>query len=623
MNWFGAAYYPEHWPRERWKEDARMMAYLGINVVRIGEFSWSVVEKSPGDIDFSLLDEAIEVIYSEGIRVIMGTPTCTPPPWLVKRYPEILQVDRDGLTINAGSRRHYCFNSQVYREETIRIVKAYVEHYGRDPRVIAWQADNEYGCHNSTVCYCENCAIAFREWLKKRYGTLDRLNQRWGTVFWSQVYRDWDEIDPPRRSLSSPNPSLMLDYRRFSSDSVLEYHILQRDIIKKGSRAPLTHNFMVNFTEIDYKKMAEKVDFVSWDNYVMTDYDPDLQALNHDLMRSLKKSSFLVMEQQPGRVNWRVVNEAYPPEQMAFWIKQSMAHGAFGSLIFRFRQLPFGAEQFHSGLLNYDGSTTERAKAFAETVKELRNWKIDRLKKEAAIYIDYENFWIGETDNLNGNFNLLQDGILPLYKTIRSFGYNVDFLFPGDSPSGYSFVCIPSAFKLDPEFLEALQEFEGKIFITAMTSQKDENNNVRLQDNDSFKRLTGIRIIDAAGIKNPVRISFGKDEYIGGFVIEALELTDGCEEMAVYLEGPFKGKPAIVKKGRCYYLSTVGDIELFKELFELAGIKRMANGSARVLRTESNMVLLNPFPYNIRILIDGVVHNLREYEVKVVLPQRI
>jgi beta-galactosidase len=618
LNWFGAAYYPEHWPQERWKEDARTMAYLGMNVVRIGEFSWSTVEKTPGDIDFSLLDEAIEVIYSEGIRVIMGTPTCTPPSWLIKRSPDILQVDRDGLTISAGSRRHYCFNSPVYREETIRIVKSYVEHYGRDPRVIAWQADNEYGCHNSTVCYCDNCARAFREWLKKRYGTLERLNQSWGTVFWSQVYLDWEEIAPPRRSLSSPNPALMLDYRRFSSDSALEYHILQRDVVKKGSRAPLTHNFMVNFTEIDYRKIAEKIDFVSWDNYIMSDYDPDLQALNHDLMRSLKKAPFLVMEQQPGRVNWRVVNDTYPAEQMTFWIKQSMAHGAFGSLIFRFRQLPFGAEQFHGGLLNYDGSITERARAFAETVKELRNWKVEGLKKEAAIYVDYENFWIGETDNLNGSFNLLQDGILPLYKTIRSFGYNVDFLFPGDSLSGYSFVCVPSAFKIDADFLESLLAFEGKIFITAMTSQKDENNNIRLQGKDSFERLTGIRVFDAAGIKKPIRISCGKDECTGGFVVEAIEMADGCEEIATYLEGPFKGRPAIVKKDSCYYISTVADIETFKWLFQSAGIQRVADGSARVLRTQSNMVLLNPYPYNIRIRIDGVVYDLREYEVKVI-----
>ncbi|RAM59389.1 beta-galactosidase, partial [Mesotoga sp. SC_4PWA21] len=300
MKWFGAAYYPEHWPRERWKEDVKVMREMGMNVVRIGEFSWSIVERERGKIDFSVLDEVIDLLDSEGIKVIMGTPTCTPPPWLIKEFPEILQRDVNGLLIASGSRRHYCFNSTIYRKETARIVEAFADHFGRDPRIVAWQIDNEYGCHNSTVCYCENCATSFRHWLKRKYGSIENLNRAWGTVFWSQTFNKWEEIDPPRRTLTSPNPSLVLDYRRFSSDSAINYHNLQREIIEPKSEAPITHNLMVNFTEIDYKKLSDSIDFVSWDNYIAEDYDPDLQALNHDLMRSLKKKPFLVMEQQPG-----------------------------------------------------------------------------------------------------------------------------------------------------------------------------------------------------------------------------------------------------------------------------------------------------------------------------------
>ncbi len=204
------------------------------------------------------------------------------------------------------------------------------------------------------------------------------------------------------------------------------------------------------------------------------------------------------MEQQPGRVNWRPVNNTYPSGQLAFWIKQSVAHGAFGSLVFRYRQLPFGAEQFHSGLLNYDGTMTERARVFAETIEELRNWKIEDPEKEAAIYIDYENFWIGETDNLNGKFRLLFDSILPIYKAFRSFGYNIDFLFPGESPQGLlRRRPSPSSERIRRELLKLRRED----IITAMDGPKDKNNNIGAEGRRF--QPTGIRVVDFGGFEPP------------------------------------------------------------------------------------------------------------------------
>ena len=435
-------------------------------------------------------------------------------------------------------------------------------------------------------------------------------------VFWSNICSDWEEINPPKPGPVSYNPSMVLDYRRFSSDSVIEYHDIHKEIIKKNSKAPLTHNLMVNFTDIDYRKLAKRIDFVSWDNYVAGEYDPDLQALNHDLMRSLKKAPFLVMEQQPGRVNWRPVNNTYPSGQLAFWIKQSVAHGAFGSLVFRYRQLPFGAEQFHSGLLNYDGTMTERARVFAETIEELRNWKIEDPEKEAAIYIDYENFWIGETDNLNGKFRLLFDSILPIYKAFRSFGYNIDFLFPGESPQGYSFVAVPSAFKIEEDFVRELLNFEGKIFITAMTAQKDKNNNIRMQKADDFQLLTGIRVVDFGGFEGPLKVSSGKSVCDCGFVAEEIETLDDCQPVARFIDGPFRGKPAVTVKGNCCYVSTIPDVELIKKLFLEASIERKAEGSARLLSMKSYRVILNPYPHSIRLKIGGETHSLQEYEVR-------
>ncbi len=616
MNWFGAAYYPEHWPRERWKEDVKMMREMGLNVIRIGEFSWSVVERRRDEIDFSTLDEVIDLLDSEGIKVIMGTPTCAPPPWLTKKYPEILQKDVNGLVIASGSRRHYCFNSKIYREETARIVEAFADHFGKDPRIVAWQIDNEYGCHNSTVCFCEDCAASFRYWLKRKYGSIENLNRAWGTVFWSQVFNEWEEIDPPRRTLTSPNPSLVLDYRRFSSDSVIDYHNLQREIIETKSEAPITHNLMVNFTEIDYKKLSDSIDFVSWDNYIVADYDPDLQALNHDLMRCLKKRPFLVMEQQPGRVNWRSINSSHNADQLAFWVKQSFAHGAFGSLIFRFRQLPFGAEQFHTGLLDYDGEPTERAKVFSRVIQELSNWDAVVPQREAAIYYDYENFWINETDNLNNRFDLLLDAILPVYRAIRNLGYNVDFVFPGDSLEGYSFAFVPSSLKLERCFVEELKRFRGKVFFTALTDQKDGHNFIKKSEDSFLEELIGIRVGDAGGIEETVKISFADRAFACSFVAERILPSDDCEILGVYLDGPYPGHPALVRSVNKYYLSSVPQTEFLESLLVEAGIRRRLDGLGRITKTGSHTILLNSSSHKTRLEVDGKAYSLQEYEVR-------
>ncbi len=616
MKWFGAAYYPEHWPRERWKEDVKVMREMGMNVVRIGEFSWSIIERERGKIDFSVLDEVIDLLDSEGIKVIMGTPTCTPPPWLIKEFPEILQRDVNGLLIASGSRRHYCFNSTIYRKETARIVEAFADHFGRDSRIVAWQIDNEYGCHNSTVCYCENCATSFRHWLKRKYGSIENLNRAWGTVFWSQTFNKWDEIDPPRRTLTSPNPSLVLDYRRFSSDSAIDYHNLQREIIEPKSEAPITHNLMVNFTEIDYKKLSDSIDFVSWDNYIAEDYDPDLQALNHDLMRSLKKKPFLVMEQQPGRVNWRSVNTWHSADQLSFWVKQSFAHGAFGSLIFRFRQLPFGSEQFHTGLIDYDGDPTERAKAFSEVIAGLADWSVVVPQREAAVYIDYENFWINETDNLNNRFDLLLDAILPVYKAIRSLGYNVDFVFPGDSLDGYSFAFVPSSFKLESSFVDQLKVFKGRVFFTAMSDQKDCHNFIKKSKDSFLNELIGIRVIDAGGIEETVSISFAGQIFSCSFVAERILPENDCEILGVYLDGPYKGSSALIKRENKYYLSSIPDTGFLERLLVEAGVEKRVEQSGRIIKDGSQTILLNPFSHVTMIKLNGKEHTLREYEVR-------
>ena len=269
----GVCYYPEHWPKSFWKEDAKRMAEAGLSWVRIGEFAWSKMEPSPGDLQFEWLDEVIEILGTYGLSVVLGTPTATPPKWVLEKHPDMLAIDKEGRPRKFGSRRHYCFSHQGYREECIRIVTLLAERYGANPYVGAWQTDNEYSCHDTTHSYSDSARTEFKSWLRLQYagsgndGDINALNEAWGNVFWSMEYDSFDQIDLPNLTVTQPNPSHVLDFRRFSSDQVISFNRLQTDIIKSYSDAPIAHNFMGKTTEFDHFKVGEDLDIASWDSY--------------------------------------------------------------------------------------------------------------------------------------------------------------------------------------------------------------------------------------------------------------------------------------------------------------------------------------------------------------------
>ncbi|MEO0057730.1 MAG: hypothetical protein RIT17_1203, partial [Pseudomonadota bacterium] len=240
----GCCYYPEHWPEAIWAEDARRMREMGLSLVRIGEFAWSRIEPEPGHYDWGWLDRAIDTLHAAGLKVILGTPTATPPKWLVDRMPDMGAIDEQGRLRGFGSRRHYCFSHEGYREECRRIVSALATRYGQHPAIAMWQTDNEYGCHDTVLSFSAAAAAAFRGWCAARYGTVQALNTAWGNVFWSMEYRSFAEIDPPHLTVTEANPAHWLDYRRFASDQVASFNREQVDILRALSPGvDITHNF--------------------------------------------------------------------------------------------------------------------------------------------------------------------------------------------------------------------------------------------------------------------------------------------------------------------------------------------------------------------------------------------
>ena len=361
---FGVCYYPEQWPESYWEEDARRMQECGVNTVRMGEFGWALMEPREGHYDFSLFDRAIETLGRHGIKTIFGTPTAAPPKWLTHKYPEVLDVFETGQPANDQSRRQYCYNSPVYRQFSRKIVEALARHYRDNTNIIGWQIDNEMNNENPE-CFSESCRTAFRLWLQQKYGTLDELNARWGTVVWSQIYSDWSQIDLPFPTPAFHNPALMLDYKRFISDSATDYLNDQVEILRRYRPDDfLTHNGA--FKNINYYNFSRALDLHAFDNYPTFNNSPRYStgaALT--LVRGFN-GRMMIMEQLTGPAGQTYMLRTPQPGETRLWAMQAIAHGADGLLHFRWRSALRGAEEYWYGVLDHDNVPRARFEEFKQ-----------------------------------------------------------------------------------------------------------------------------------------------------------------------------------------------------------------------------------------------------------------
>ena len=470
----GVCYFPEHWPREHWADDVAEMAEAGIEYVRLAEFSWGRIEREPGDIDLEWLEEAVSLVGDMGMEAVLCTPTATPPKWLVDEHPSILQEEPDGTTRHYGGRRHYCFNSPAYREETRRIVSTVAERFADNPHVVGWQTDNEYGCHGTIRCYCDDCARAFREWLAARYGDVETLNEEWGTAFWSQQVTDFEQVDPPRHTVAEHHPSRLLDYYRFSAESAVAYNAVQEEILSAvDDDWFVAHNFMGDFDTCDVFRFADDLDLVTWDSYPtgfvqdrrpgqarpdeLRAGDPDQVSMNHALYRGAKQQPFWVMEQQPGDVNW----PPYAPQPgdgaMRLWAHQAVAHGADAVLYFRWRRCREGQEQYHAGLRKQDGSPDRGFHDATQAAAELADRDLGPVDPDVAILHDYDDLWATNIQPHAPDWNYWAH-MRQYYTAIRGRSLQADVVHPDWDLSGYDVLVAPCLHIVDGDLAARLRD---------------------------------------------------------------------------------------------------------------------------------------------------------------------
>jgi beta-galactosidase len=587
---FGVDYYPEHWPEERWQIDARLMQEAGINVVRLAEFAWSKMEPENGRFDFDWLDRIIALLGEHGIQAILGTPTASAPPWLMQNNSEAFRLLEKGQRETYGNRRNYCPNNSTYQDYSRRIVQKMAEHYSRNPNVIGWQTDNEFG--QGDRCCCPVCVAEFHRWLQNRYTTVEEMNERWGTVFWSQVYNEWSEVPPPLKTGNSPNPGLALDYYRFSSDSYVLFQNMQIDILRKECPNHfITHNFMgFGFGQLEYFDLAKDLDFVSLDIYPRTQWrmeemvDPSAGALSHDTMRGLKRKNHWVMEQQSGPGGWDLVSVPPRPGELRLCAYQSIAHGADGVIFFRWRTARFGTEQYWHGLLDHDGYPGRRYAEIQRMGRELALQgdiiKGSQVKAQVAFLNSYDSRWAFQIQGNNPGFDYPRH-FSEVYRSFHKHNVNIDVVSPEEDLLGYRIVVAPALHVVTDPIAENLERFVkagGVLVLTARSGVKDEANAVVNQ------RLPG-RLSEMAGVEVeeydslPLEAARQLELCLPGQLdqpqlsasvwVDVLNPTN-AEVVGRYIEDYYTGKAAITwnnyGQGRVLYVGTLGQPPLFDTL---------------------------------------------------------
>ena len=618
----GVDYYPEHWPEARWATDARMMRDAGLQVVRLAEFVWARIEPAEGEFDWDWLDRAVETLAAVGLQVVLCTPTAAPPAWLTRSHPDILPVDNQRHRRSFGARRHYCANSPTYREHTRRIVGAMATRYGHRPEIVGWQIDNEFGGGKTARCYCHNCVAAFRSWLQRRYIHLDALNDAWGTVFWSQTYTDWGQIEPPGSVVEKPNPSHVLDYYRFSSDSWVDYQQIQIDILRAKANGAqfVTTNLMGLFSDLDYYKLAAPLDFITWDNYPIghTEHwrdvlyppgfasdadgashaydvgDPAITGLAHDLIRAMKGKPFWIMEQQPGHVNWGDYNPAPYPGVVRLWTWEDIAHGADTVVYFRWRACLYAQEQYHSGLLQHDGEPAQGwrdVQAMSREQALMAAIQGTSVHAEVALLHSYDDLWAMDLQPHNRDFGYLRH-LFTYYRALQRAGVLVDLAPPTRDLSRYKLVIAPTLFLVDEAIADNLRRYVeqgGHLVLSVRSGFKTMSN--RVVDTALPGLLTDL--IGATveewhslppGVTYPLEmIALSEQPFAVRIWAEALKQVS-AEILARFIGGPLDGRPAAslnrFGRGEVVYLGVWADDSLADTLLArrlpAAGIEPVA-----------------------------------------------
>lgn len=616
--WYGGDYNPDQWPEEVWDDDVRLMKKAGVNLVSVGIFSWAKIETSEGVYDFDWLDRIIDKLGEAGIAVDLASATASPPMWLTQAHPEVLWKDYRGDVCQPGARQHWRPTSPVFREYALKLCRAMAEHYKGNPYVVAWHVSNEYGCHNR-FDYSEDAEHAFQQWCEERYGTIDAVNDAWGTAFWAQRMNDFSEIVPPRfiGDGNFMNPGKLLDFKRFSSDALKAFYIAERDTLAEITPdLPLTTNFMVSASGsvLDYDDWGDEVDFVSNDHYFIPgEAHLDELAFSASLVDGIaRKDPWFLMEHSTSAVNWREINYRKEPGQL---VRDSLAHVAMGAdavCYFQWRQSKAGAEKFHSAMVPHAGEDSAVFRDVCELGADLNKLSDEGIlgsrlaKSRVAVVFDYESEWATEHTATPTQHVHHVDEPLAWFRALADQGVTADVVPVRGAWDDYEMVVLPSVYLLSEETTRRVRDYVvggGRLVVTYYTGISDEKDHVWLGGYPgSIRDVVGVRVEefmpmgdDFTGVPDRLELSNGA---VAHDIADVIGSVDGTATvLETFKDDPstgMDGAPAIVAhtfgEGRSVYvgarLGRDGIALSLPEILDSLGMAEAGGNDGRVLHVE-------------------------------------
>ncbi len=605
----GVYYYPEAWPESQWARDMGNIHKLGMEFVHMGEFAWYHMEPQEGHYQFDWLEKNIDLAARNGLKVVLCTPSATPPIWLTRGHPEILMVDEQGRTMDHGSREHADWSSPLYRQYVTKIDTELAKRFGNDPRVWGWQVDNELSHYGRRFSYSRAATVKFREWLHEKYGTVEQLNTAWGGAFWSENYQNFDQIDIPNADtlVADPSPHAVLDFRRWFAHEAADYLKMQAAILRQYTKNQwITTNFMTLHEDVDPSLAQKTLDLFTWTHYpVHGDLNEgplgfrlgsaEVMSFMHDFMRSFNGISG-PMELQPGQVNWGNVNPWPLPGAIHMWLLRAFGAGARLVCTYRYRQPLFGSELYHKGLAETDGVTPspggrEYAEAMRDVVELRKHYRPDAREPQSyaarrtAFLISYDNWWDIDDHKQTARWDTTAHW-MRYYRALKSMMAPVDVITPDRDFSRYPFLVAPAYQLVDDELIRRWTEYAqngGHLILTCRTGQKDPHGHLwEAAWAEPIYGLIGARIpiYDDLPVGVNGHVATGGKTYAWGSWGDILEPQADTEVLAQYADQFYSGRAAAVThklgRGTVTYIGVDtldGELEraLMHRVFQAAG----------------------------------------------------
>jgi beta-galactosidase len=545
------------------------------------------MESEDGKFSFGWLEEFIELAGKKGLKIILGTPSEATPVWLRAGHPEIVRVDEAGL--RHGGRGMHCHTDHAFRFYIARMVREMVKTFGHNPHVVGWQIDNEF---RAVDCYCSACHHAFQVWLKNKYGTVEKLNESWGTQFWSQQYNSFEEVELPAMKEVTISTSQVLDYKRFVSWSTVDFQSKQIEILREAPHQFISHNSLGLYPNLNMYEVARELDVMAWDAYPHVDEDFVNMAKSHDMIRATKHDNFWMLEQKNGYFNGSDYNLAITPGLVRAWGMFDISRGANGIVFYRYRANRWGQEQNPNGILRHDGSKRRAYFEIQQMNRELApiSDKLGKTRVETPVALihSYDDIWSAQAKKQYKNFdcNKLEDDF---YRALLDRGITPDLIHPEDDLSRYKVVIAPNLILLSQKTADNMKRFVeggGTAIFHIRCGQKDmENVMVDIPWPGLVRDLCGVTVDEFEAFPNHTgnSVLYKEKKYPVRWWADILT-ADTAQTEAVYDEKFYKGKPAVTVrkagKGKAVYFGVAGCGELIgdylDELFKEYGIKTVA-----------------------------------------------